>query len=609
MNFLLIDKTLVLQKIFSDAFNNSDVELILCNNASEGISKLKSQQIDFICLGMYLDDGDGISLGKKIRHLETYSNIPIILLSSQNDDKLYKKALLSGITEVFQKNNLPQLVNYIQHFSLMQKPLNGRVLYVEDSISQQTVIKSLFINHGLEVDAFSCAEEAWESYLTKNYDIVVTDIVLEGSMSGTSFTNRIRCLDGKKSDVPVLALTAFDDTARRIELYNIGVSDYVLKPVIEEELIARIRNLIQKQQFYQEAKRQKENAEVEKQRAEKELIRAEKADKAKSEFLSSMSHELRTPLNAIIGLAKILGFDKELLNKDQISAIKEITDSGYYLLDLINDVLDLSKIESGKLEVNIEPISINDVLPQCLRLIASQANDRQIKITDDISNKGYIVEADYTRLKQVFLNFLSNAIKYNSEHGTIKVDSVLMSNNSLRIRISDTGNGLTESEIGRLFVPFERLKDHKHIEGTGIGLNITKYLIERMDGIIGVESTPGKGSTFWFELSLVKQTQASKDKTNKSKKEDTVLLKKWHKETRLLLVEDNIVNQKVAMGILKHLGLYPDLAINGQQALDKLIQSAEQMPYQLSKKNISKFLNLSDMVLQVNSMKKFPSLP
>jgi len=581
MKFLLIDETLVLQKILTEVFKNSDIDLILCSTASEGLSKLKSNQFGFICVGMYLEDDDGVSLSKKIRSIKEYTNTPIILLSPKKSTKLYKQALSSGITEVFNINNIPQLVNYIQHFNQMQQPISGRVLYVEDSISQQAIIKSLFIDHGLEVDAFSYAEEAWENYLVNDYDIVVTDIVLEGGMSGTSFTNHIRCLDDEKGEVPVLALTAFDDTARRINLYNIGVSDYVLKPVIEEELIARVRNLIQKQQFYKESIKQKENAEREKQRAEQELLRAEEADKAKSEFLSHMSHELRTPLNAIIGLAKLLGYDKDLLNHDQKTTIKEIMESGYHLLDLINDVLDLSKVESGKLEVDMEPISINDLLPQCLRLVTSQAEERNIKIKDNVSNEGYSVEADYTRLKQVFLNLLSNAVKYNSHHGTITLESEIRNKNTLRIFVSDTGNGLTKSEINKLFTPFERLKVHKHIEGTGIGLIITKHLIEQMGGAIGVKSIPGESATFWFELKLIKQIPSNKDTEEVKTKTQMQSLPKWPKETRLLLVEDNIVNQKVALGVLKQYGLFPDVAINGQDALDKLKQSIDEMPYQL----------------------------
>jgi signal transduction histidine kinase len=215
-----------------------------------------------------------------------------------------------------------------------------------------------------------------------------------------------------------------------------------------------------------------------------------------------MSHELRTPMNAILGFGQMLEMDAEGFNETQRGNVNEILNAGQHLLTLINDILDLAKIESGVLKISMGEVRVDDALQQCVKLITPQAEAHQVELIDHVSGKGYAVQADSTRLKQVLVNLLSNAVKYNRYHGRVTLDSKIINNQRLRISVTDTGKGLSEDDISKLFTSFERLDVASGVEGTGIGLIISKHLIEIMGGTIGVESTPGEGSTFWVELAL-----------------------------------------------------------------------------------------------------------
>ena len=238
--------------------------------------------------------------------------------------------------------------------------------------------------------------------------------------------------------------------------------------------------------------------------AEKAVLEAEKASQAKSQFLSSMSHELRTPLNAVIGFSQIVKIDGENnLTEDQLKNISEIENAGHHLLELINDVLDLSKIESGKIDLNIEPLRLKDLMAQCETIISPLLIKHRVTCSYANEKCDHIVfNTDRLRLKQVLLNLLSNACKYNKPGGTVDIHCEHI-DDSIRISIIDTGMGINHSEIKDLFEPFNRMgAECSQIEGTGIGLNITLKLVELLGGNLGVDSTPGKGSHFWVDLPL-----------------------------------------------------------------------------------------------------------
>ncbi|MBT3766432.1 MAG: PAS domain S-box protein, partial [Rhodospirillales bacterium] len=226
------------------------------------------------------------------------------------------------------------------------------------------------------------------------------------------------------------------------------------------------------------------------------MARADQASQAKSDFLASMSHELRTPLNGILGFSQLLEFNpKEPLSDNQSQYVGHILHAGNHLLDLINQVLDLAKIETGNIPLNVEPIRVNDVVAECQALLQTVADSRKIKLTLNLDDPSLLVSADYTRLKQVVVNLVSNAIKYNHKGGSVEISTEVTDNDSIRILVKDTGPGIPEENFKNLFQPFNRLAaEGSGIEGTGIGLSIARKLIDLMSGQIGLESTVGEGS-------------------------------------------------------------------------------------------------------------------
>ena len=232
--------------------------------------------------------------------------------------------------------------------------------------------------------------------------------------------------------------------------------------------------------------------------------RLSQSNQAKSDFLSRMSHELRTPLTSIIGFSQIVRHKPEL-DEESRNQVERIFRAGEHLLGLIEDLLEFSRIEAGKLKMTIQPIASNELMKECISMVEPMAHENSIKIENKLSPEETIMlKVDPLRARQVVMNLLSNAVKYNKPNGKIILSSELNSRGHWCLSVEDTGNGIAAEDFPIIFDYFERLeKEDKNIEGTGIGLAISKHLVEIMQGEIGLESVPGEGSRFWVEWPTV----------------------------------------------------------------------------------------------------------
>jgi len=285
---------------------------------------------------------------------------------------------------------------------------------------------------------------------------------------------------------------------------------------------------------------------------------AEKANLAKSDFLSSMSHELRTPLNAILGFAQLMESSSPPPTDSQAKSIARILHAGWYLLNLINEILDLAVIESGKVSLSKEAVSLSEVMTECRSMMGPQAQKRGIRMILPEFGSPLFVNADRIRLKQIIINLVSNAIKYNKDQGTVEVGYTMCSPGRIRLNVRDTGAGMSPEQLSQLFQPFNRLgKEASTVAGTGIGLVVSKRLAELMGAVIGVESTVGVGSVFWCELSLMEAPQVI-SRTGKTETLAQLEAPASASQRTVLYVEDNPANMELVEELVAR---FPNIAL------------------------------------------------
>ena len=380
----------------------------------------------------------------------------------------------------------------------------------------------------------------FKDYFTDPLRAEVAIRLVLGEKKVTNYELTARARDGKETVVSYNA-TTFYDRDRKLQGVFAAARDITEWKRLDQAL-------------------QERNTELENARSV-----AETANRAKSDFLSSMSHELRSPLNAILGFAQLMASDNPPATASQQASIDQILRAGWYLLELINEILDLAVVESGKLSLSLEPVSVEEVLLECQAMMEIQASRRGLTMTFPTPAIPLFVLGDRTRLKQILLNLLSNAVKYNRHGGEVVVTCTTTGARRTRFGVRDTGLGLPPEKVAQLFQPFNRLGQETTLEeGTGIGLVMSKLLVELMGGQIGVESAAGSGSLFWFELPTALAPELMNDDPNPLAPVDLASSAPRAQRT-LLYVEDNAANLKLVEQLIAR---RPDLrmvsAINGE---------------------------------------------
>jgi signal transduction histidine kinase len=450
--------------------------------------------------------------------------------------------------------------------------MRKRILVADDSRTQRERLRMLLERADYEVQTASDGEEALALVERSPPDLIISDVVMPG-MHGFAFCQAVRANPGTRR-VPFILVTEWTAPMDIVKGLEAGADNFIPKPYDQDQLLARIRRIFRQLELRKQGRLDVEvtmqvgnrrlvvtadkqqiiellfstfeelgrvNSELQEAAAD-----AERANLAKSEFLSRMSHELRTPLNAILGFGQLLELDH--LSPEQLEGVRQILNGGRHLLDLINEVLDISRIEAGRMLLSLEPVSVAEVLLEVLDLVRPLVDQRGIRLEAPAAGAcDRRVRADRQRLKQILLNLLSNAVKYNRQGGTVTISCDETPRLGFRIAVSDTGPGIAPGKMARLFTPFERLgAEQTSEEGTGLGLALAKKLAEAMGGTMGVESTVDVGSTFWVALELVEGVLAA-DRSEQVVEASTGLP---GGPFTVLYIEDNLSNVKLVEQIL-----------------------------------------------------------
>ncbi len=460
------------QKLQYDYHTVSSVEAaILASDA---------QNFDLIYTAHYLDDATGFDLCRQVRKNQKALTTPIVLITRDSHQSFVEKAFSAGISETFGQNQLEQLETYFSRLGEHYQPINGRVLVVEDSPVQQKVIMTVLQEVGLVVDGCDSVEGAWTLFSEHNYDLIVTDIVLEGAASGLHLVNKVRRLNDASGETPIIVMSAYDDEKRRVELFRLGADEYISKPIVHDELIARSRRLIRSAQLTKEV--QNNHA-------------------AMSQFLGRMSHECRNSINVIKGISRLM-LRKGPLNERQEQQLGMVETAAEHQLALVNDILDYSKLQAHELQLQITHCELKALLQEIIDLFHFKAEESQIALdlTVDPTLPTHI-DLDELKVKQILLNLVGNALKF-TEKGSISLAASSSDQGLLQLEVVDTGPGIDAKDIDLLFEAFKQTQLGIAEKGTGLGLTICSELAHLMGGEMSVSSELGKGSCFRLSMPL-----------------------------------------------------------------------------------------------------------
>ncbi len=451
--------------------------------------------------------------------------------------------------------------------------IRDTILVVDDTPANLGTLFECLHNLGYSVLLAQSGEDALELLKEKIPDLILLDILMP-EMDGFTLCRCIKA-NPQTRDIPILFITASDNIEHKLIGFQVGGIDYITKPFQQEEVLARIQTHLKLQHLRQDL--EKHNIQLQQEieirkKTEQELAQAkevaELAKKAQGLFLAHISHETRNLLHAIINSVQLLNYTN--LDDQQNEYMSTLIQSSDMLLYIINDILDFAKIESGKLEFVIKDFNLVYMIQQTLQILMPKVLGKHLQLHWSIEAElGENWRGDSIRICQILLNLLGNALKFTT-HGFVHLhvqQIIVNSQTMLRFEIRDTGPGISPEQQALLFEPFSQLSHVR--EGTGLGLAICKKLVELMNGQIGVQSELGKGSTFWFTLPLSPAAMRADELAPQEKRTVTLA-----KPRRVLLVEDDPINQKVDSIILVQLGVEVDISNDGHEALQYLQENS-----------------------------------
>jgi signal transduction histidine kinase len=491
------------------------------STGEEGLAAIASVLPNAIIVDGVLPGIDGATVVRRLKADIALRRTPCLLLTAAEgpDDEL--RSLDAGADAYVRKSEdieviLARLAALLRHAGaalgdeLPSLLVPKRLLAVDDSATYLQALGEQLEQEGYVVILARSGEEALGQIATHAVDCILLDLVMPG-LSGQETCRRIKQTPEWR-DIPLVMLTAREDRDAMIEGINAGADDYIAKSADFDVLKARLRAQLRRKHFEDDNRRIREKlvrreAEVSYTRALEQANRelalakeqAEQSNRFKSSFLANMSHELRTPLNAIIGFSELM-YDGHVRPDmpEHHEFLGDILTSGRHLLQLINDVLDLSKVEAGKLDFHPEAVALSSLVAEVVTVLRTSAADKSIRLDVDIDSGIGEIVIDPARLKQILYNYLSNAFKFTPENGQIQIRARPEGASAFRVEVEDTGIGISADDLPRLFAEFEQLDAgaaKKHA-GTGLGLALTKRLAEAQGGHVGVRSTVGQGSTF-----------------------------------------------------------------------------------------------------------------
>lgn len=563
MKTLIVDRVKLFHQMLETILSNTDIQHSFSSTGKEALDNLEAEKFDCICVALYLDDMDGFEFTQEVRKRAAYTHTPIVLLTSQHDKEITSKAISSGITDIFHKENIHELVNFIERFTQVEMPIHGKVLYIEDQQSQREYVTAMFEERQLEVDAFENAEDALQAFLKNRYHLVITDIVLAGEVSGVLLINKIRRLDGPKGDIPILAITAFDDNSRRISLYHMGITDYVTKPIIKEELLARVRNLINNQKALEREIEFREHYNSE------EVVRRSLKLEALGKLTGGIAHDYNNMLGIITGYTELLKI-KLQEHPDLLAYVEQIEKAGESGVKLTSKLLSFTR----KHVIHSEIVNVNRLIEDTqsmLEKILTAGITLNTKLDDDLWN----INIDTGDFENALLNMCINAKHAMGDNGVLTIMTAntkmgkstaekygLLAGEYIRLSIMDTGKGMDRGTVTKIFDPFFSTKGEA---GTGLGLSQVYGFVKRVNGSVRVESKPGKGSLFTLYFPRDEAEELIDDEIIVDD-QDTV----EEKQYSILVVDDEVALTELTAEILTGEGHQVETAFKASEALDAL---------------------------------------